>query len=312
MQNRFVAIGECMVEMAPRPDGAYAMGFAGDTFNTAFYARQCFGADWQVGYLSAVGTDAVSDQMIGFMQGAGVDTAAVARVPGRNVGLYMISLAGAERSFAYWRSASAARMLAEDPSALDDALGGAGVIYLSGITLAILEAAARARLLAALTRAQATGAIVAFDPNLRPGLWDSVAQMCAAVTEAAALADIILPSFDDEARFFGDADPEATAARYGAAGVVVVKDGPGQVVCVTRPDARPVLAALMGAPGTWHHAPPGVEAVVDTTAAGDSFNAGFLSVLMQGKGVVPAMQAGAAVAGQVIGARGALVPIRIG
>ena len=298
MTRRFVSIGECMVEMAPQEGGLYAMGFAGDTFNTAWYARRCLPEGWSVDYLSALGTDAISDRMADFMTGAGIGTAYLRRLPGQTVGLYLISLTGAERSFSYWRSTSAARALAADPGHLDAALAGADLAYLSGITLAILTPEDRARLLAALARARAAGARIAFDPNLRPALWPSAQAMCGAVMQAAGQADLVLPSFDDEARFFGDADAEATARRYLTAGAAtgVVKDGPGEI-----------LLATPG--GQVRCQPPAVASVVDTTAAGDSFNAGFLAAHLLGRGDQAALAAGATLAGQVIGARGALVSV---
>lgn len=295
-RDSFLAIGECMVEMAPEADGRYVMGFAGDTLNTAWYARRLLPAGWRVGYLSAVGTDAVSDRMLRFFADAGIDTADVARRADRTVGLYLIELNGAERSFAYWRATSAARTLAEDGAALAAALAGARLAYVSGITLAILAEADRARLLAALAEARRDGCIIAFDPNLRPRLWPDRDVMCAAVSAAAAGADIVLPSFDDEAAHFGDPDPEVTAQRYGAAGarLVVVKDGAGAITTL----AGGALA---------RHPAAVAAAVVDTTAAGDSFNAGFLAAHLGGAGLAAAVGAGAGLAARVIGQRGALV-----
>ncbi len=296
-QNRVVSIGECMVEMGPAAEpGLFRMGFAGDTFNTIWYLRRRLPASWQADYLSAIGTDGVSATMAKFMEDAGIGTDHVARLPDATVGLYLIELKDGERSFAYWRGQSAARRLAEDDAHLRAALDGASLAYLSGITLAILPPPDRARLLAALADYRATGGRVAFDPNLRPRLWPSPAAMTEAVTDAARLADIALPSFDDEASAFGDADPEATARRYAALGAaeVIVKNGAGR------------MAALVD--GAWSaHDPVPARDVVDTTAAGDSFNAGYLAARLTGAPVAEALAAGSALAGRVVGGRGALV-----
>ena len=150
MTDRFVSIGECMVEMASLGDGTYAMGFAGDTLNTAWYLRRRLPGDWAVDYVTAVGTDAVSDRMVEFFEGAGLGTEHVARIPDRTVGLYMIQLDRGERSFAYWRSVAAAKLLASDAGRLARALAGAKVAYVSGITLGILSKEDRATLLAEL------------------------------------------------------------------------------------------------------------------------------------------------------------------
>ena len=85
--NRILSIGECMVEIAPRATaGSFALGYAGDTFNTAWYAARAL-PGWQVDYLTAVGTDAVSDRMLGFIQAAGIGTGHIQRLPDRTVGL---------------------------------------------------------------------------------------------------------------------------------------------------------------------------------------------------------------------------------
>lgn len=298
MTDTFLSIGECMVELSPQESGLFGLGFAGDTFNTAFYARACLPAAWTVGYLTDVGQDGVSDRMLAFMTAQGIDTSRIRRQADRTVGLYLIELRGGERSFRYWRDRSAARLLADVEARLDAALAGVRLAYLSGITLAILDAQGRARLIDALGRARAAGTIVAFDPNLRPRLWADPDTMRAEVTAGAAQADIVLPSFDDEAQHFGDATPEATAARYAArgAGTVVVKDGPKDVLCHSG-----------GMELRYRPAP--VADVVDTTAAGDSFNAGFLARWLAGARATEAMAAGAAVAAQVIRARGALVSV---
>ncbi|WP_103256516.1 sugar kinase [Tabrizicola aquatica] len=295
--TRIVSIGECMVELAPAGDGHFALGYAGDTFNTAWYLRRLLPADVAVDYLSAVGQDAVSDRMLGFMAAEWIGTAHVRRVPGRSVGLYLIQVDKGERSFAYWRSTSAARGLADDPAALAAGLSGVRLAYLSGITLAILAPDARSTLLSALRMARAAGTVVAFDPNIRPALWPDANQMRDALTEGAGLADITLPSFEDEARHFGDPTPQATAERYAAlgAGLVVVKDA-----------SRPVLALQAGTL-THHPLPAPVAAPVDTTAAGDSFNAGLLSGWLDGAPLAQAVAAGASLAARVIAAPGALV-----
>lgn len=296
-QRRIICIGEAMVEMAPSATaGDYRMGFAGDTLNTAWYLRHLLPATWAVDYLTAVGQDPVSQRMIGFLQNAGLGTAHVAQLPGRTVGLYMIELTDGERSFAYWRGQSAARLLAEDAGRLARGLTGAGIVYLSGITLAILQGTGRETLHAALSAARARGARVVFDPNLRPRLWQDNATMCRVVMETAALADIVLPSFEDEATFFGDADPKATADRYAAAGLVVVKNGGDR------------LLTRDGGAYARHTAEP-VRTIVDTTAAGDSFNAGFIAAWLACGDVPSAVRAGARLAARVIGHRGALCDV---
>ena len=295
-----VSVGECMVELSPADaPGLFRMGYAGDSFNTAWYARRLLPADWRVGYASCVGRDAASDAMLAFMEAAGIDTEAVSRVEDRTVGLYLIALEDGERSFSYWRGQSAARRLADDPARLDRALQGAGVAFFSGITLAILPPEGRERLCAALRRAREGGTLVAFDTNMRPRLWSGADEMRAGLVAGAAVADLVLPSFDEEEAAFGDASPEETIARYreGGASLVAVKNG-----------ARP-LHAWSAAEGGLRLDPVPVAEVVDSTAAGDSFDAGLLAALVQGVSLEEAARRAMALAAQVVRAPGALVSV---
>lgn len=296
--SRLLCTGEIMVEMAPAEGGLYAMGFAGDTFNTAWYARRLLGPEHSVGYLTAVGRDAVSDSMVAFIEEAGVDAGPVQRIEGRTVGLYMIQLQEGERSFSYWRGQSAAKCLADDPAALDAGFAGASVIQFSGITLAILSDAARARFCAALQRAREGGAHIAFDTNLRPRLWAGPDAMRAGLLQGASVADTVLPSFDEEQMCFGDYAPAETIARYRKAGArtVVVKNG----------SERCHIWDAQEGEATYDPTP--VPRVVDSTAAGDSFGAGYLAARLTGASVRDATEKGATLAGRVVQKRGALAP----
>lgn len=297
MAGRLLSIGECMVELMQAEGGLMRKSFAGDTFNTAYYARQYLPADWKVDYFSAVGTDMISEEMLAFMEGHGVGTGHVARIEGRAPGLYMIHLKDGERSFSYWRSTSAAKLLARDGDRLRAAIEISDIIVFSGITLAILPPEDIETLLAELRRAKAAGKRVVFDPNIRPRLWDDAERMRATITEGARAASLVMPSLDDETTHFGDASLEETIARYTASGVagLVVKDGEKGATLVFGDERS--------------HAPSAdVRKIVDTTSAGDSFNGAFLARLATGASPQDAAGFAADVAAAVIQHHGALVP----
>ncbi len=295
---RVLAIGECMAELAPTDNaGDFRLGFAGDTFNTAWYLTRC-APNATVSYLTAVGTDALSQNLTAFMRSSGLDDSFVQTIPDKSVGLYLISLKQGERSFSYWRDQSAARSLADDPARLAKAMDSANLIYFSGITLGILAPKQRQFFISALKDARASGKIIAFDPNLRPMLWESADTMTNAIMQGAGVSDILLPSFEDESVWFDDATPRATAQRYIEAGAttIIVKNGSESVYFVED-----------GASGEVPVKP--VSDVVDTTAAGDSFNAGFLAGRATGLGLRDSIAFACRLSRKVVQHRGALVPV---
>lgn len=293
----FVSAGECMVEMSPDEGDFYRLGYAGDSFNTAWTARQFLPETYAVRYLTAVGRDRTSDAMVSFIEGAGIDASHIIRYPDRTVGLYMVHLDRGERSFSYWRKDSAATRLADQRRVLDAAFEKASLIFVSGITLAILGEAARATLFGALQDAKQAGARIAFDPNYRKRLWSDTQTARVVLTKTARLADFVLPSYDDEAELFGDASPQATAERFLALGCseVVVKDGP-----------NPATVCFDGAS---HLVPAGaVSKVVDTTGAGDAFNGTYLAARMLDQSPLRAAPMAHDAARTVVQTPGALIP----
>jgi 2-dehydro-3-deoxygluconokinase len=296
MTRLFLSIGECMVEMACTGGDSFRQGFAGDSFNTAWYARRALPGDWRVDYFTALGDDAVSGRMLRFMQDQGIGTRHIRRLKGRAPGLYMIELDNGERSFTYWRDTSAARSLADDSGALFAAIEQAAAIYVSGITLAILTPDRRRTLLEGLGRAKAAGKVVAYDSNIRMRLWPDLQELRAAIQEAARVATISLPTIPDESDLFGEETAQEVSNRYEKYGCaeIVVRAGarPAQVV-----QGRKAIAV----------APAEVVVPVDTTGAGDSFNGTYLAARLMGESPEAAARRAHAVAGKVIRHYGALV-----
>lgn len=291
-----LAIGECMAEFAPADmAGTYRLGFAGDTFNTAWYLARC-ASNIHVSYLTMVGEDPISTNLRAFMADSGIDDRFLRTHPDRTIGLYMISLQDGERNFTYWRGQSAARMLADDPEYLAQAIDAVDIVYFSGITLAILSEQARTTLLSALQNAREIGKCIVFDPNLRPVLWASADQMTDVIMKGAAISNIACPSFEDEATYFGDRTPHETAKRYLGAGVttVVVKNGPGPVIYAEGQHFGQAAVRPL-------------EAVTDTTAAGDSFDAGLLAAHVAGTSLTDAVAYACQVSRIVVQHKGALV-----
>lgn len=296
MYVRFLSIGECMAELTPSEDkDQYALAFGGDTFNTAWYLRR-LKPEMKVAYYTALGDDPLSDRLVTEMGRFGIEADDIIRVAGRSIGLYLVNLMNGERSFSYWREASAARHLVSNLTCLEAAITKADTVYFSGVTLAILSPSDRSTLLGALQGARQVGKTIVFDPNLRPQLWSSADEMKSSVMEASIVSDVVLPSFEDEAAYFSDRDMGETLSRYETAGPssVIVKNGPD-----------PIHYMHDGVRGVVEVEP--VSCAVDTTAAGDSFNGALLAYCFAGAPIQECIRAASKVASVVIRHRGALV-----
>lgn len=298
--TRVAAVGECMIELRHLDAETLALAFGGDTLNTAVYLARCARDDSiEVDYVTAVGDDSYSQAMIDWWRAERIGTEHVGRIAGGHAGLYLIRTDEAgERSFTYYRSESAAREMFRSPGLrLDQALRDYPLIYLSGITLSILDAASRERLWLALDAARAGGGRVAFDTNYRPWGWPDPRAARRAVERTLARTDIALPTLDDERQLFGDDGPEACAQRLLSVGCqeVAVKLGSNGTFVATRTLRRHVPAAK-------------ADRIVDTTAAGDAFNGAYLAVRLAGGDCEAAAIEGNRLAAVVIGHAGAVIP----
>ena len=304
---RIASIGECMIELSETarqdgPEGAMHRTFGGDTLNTAVYLARSLGqTPAEVHYVTALGDDPFSAEMLAAWQAEGLKTDQVFRLPGRLPGLYIIRTdAAGERTFHYWRNAAAARELlrAEQAESLAAGLSGFDLVYLSGITLGILDAESRQRLYGLLEALKHSGCRIAFDTNYRPRLFRDRAEAQEAVTRVLSLAAVSLPTFDDEAALFGDDSPATTAQRLHGLGVeeVVVKCG-GEPCLISHKDGSQARIAGQR-----------VARPVDTTAAGDSFNGAYLAARLARAAPEEAAAAGHRLAARVIATKGAIIP----
>ncbi|MBE7248381.1 MAG: sugar kinase [Actinomycetospora chiangmaiensis] len=294
---RVACIGECMVELSERPDGSLARGFGGDTLNTALYLARLGVA---VDYVTALGDDVWSDEMAAAWGQEGIGLGQVRRMPGRMPGLYIIRTDPAgERSFHYWRDRAAARDLFTGPEAAETraALATYDLVYVSGISLSLYGADGRTALAETLSALRARGGRVAFDTNYRPRGWPDRDEARAAFRAALALADLIFASVEDLDWLFGETGEDEVLRHRGRAEIVLKVSG----------RAGPVARVLHGASDTAVPAGP-VARVVDTTAAGDSFAAGYLAARIAGLAPERAAAEAHRLAGAVIGHRGAVIP----
>jgi 2-dehydro-3-deoxygluconokinase len=293
--TKVACIGECMVELKQAGSGLFSRGYGGDTLNTAVYlARLGAGVD----YITALGDDPLSDEMIAGWAAEGVGTGQVLRLRGKLPGLYMIETdASGERRFFHWRDSAAARSLMDLPETdrILNSLAGYDVVYLSAITLSLYGEKGRERLFSALKRARTSGARFAFDTNFRARGWPDLDIARSVFRRAFEIADIVLASTEDLLPLYPGESHKALLARIPGGEVVLKLSEPASILRIADV-SHPIKAEPVTAP------------VVDTTAAGDSFAAAYVAARLAGAGPAEAARAGHCLAGIVVCHPGAIIP----
>jgi 2-dehydro-3-deoxygluconokinase len=290
-------LGECMMELVELPDGTLTRGFGGDTLNTALYLTRL---GVPTDYVTALGTDVFSDQMVRAWSEEGIGTAHVLRLQGRLPGLYLIQTdETGERRFFYWRDSAPVRQLFNLPetSQIQAVLTAAERIYLSGITLSLFDEESRNRLFETLDVARRHGCLVAFDTNFRTRGWPDIHVARAVYDRMFRHSDIVLASVEDHFLLHGSAAEDDLIARLDAA------DVHEKIVKL----ARPAVHVAVGMDSAVVEAEP-IASVVDTTAAGDSFAAGYIAARRAGMDPERAARIGHTLAGAVVAHRGAIIP----
>ncbi|MDX7986899.1 sugar kinase [Xenorhabdus sp. 12] len=304
---KIALIGECMIELNGEPFGAMTQSYGGDVLNSAVYLARAGKGSLDVHFVTAMGVDPLSYGMITRWRQEGIDTSLVLTDSAHQPGLYLIQLdEQGERTFLYWRNNSAARYLLRhvDYPKIYQQLEKMGALYLSGISLAILPEEDRQRLLNDLQKLSSQGKTIFFDSNYRPALWESAAQARESYQQLYAITDIALVTDDDEIQLWGDVSTGANLVseifnRLQKMGVKQAIIKAGAQGCFYR-DLREQTEIQ-------HIAAPPIATVIDTTAAGDAFNAGFIAGLLNGESIENAALMGHQLAGVVIQHKGAIV-----
>jgi 2-dehydro-3-deoxygluconokinase len=287
--------GEAMLEYHSK-GGSSGLNYGGDTLNTAIHLAR---AGLDVAYVTAVGDDPISEDLVATWAKEGINTSFVMRHPTHTLGIYAIHVDGqGERSFTYWRDKSAARDMFSLPL-IENALQGArdaSMLYFSLISLAILPKVGQEKLLDLAKEVRANGGKTAFDSNYRPKLWPGHQTAKDISARAAGLATIGLPTDVDERQIhqtqlsaqniaslwqgFGCQNVLVKAGEHGCYGV----EGDQQLV----------------------HYPANLVSVIDSSGAGDAFNGGFLAAHLKGHSISQSVKKGQALASWVIGQKGAV------
>ncbi len=289
-----ISIGECMIELFSEEPieeaDTFTRSLAGDSFNICVAAQRLGTSS---GYITRLGNDPFAAYLLNTWTSLGIDTSQIKTVEGFNAVHFVALMPDGDREFVYYRKGSAPTTL--EPSDLDpDYIGSAKVLHCSGIAQAISETA-RATVLSAARIAKERGAKVSYDPNYRHQLWGHE-EMREAAAELLPYVDYFLPnSSDDAPALIGSDDPFQMVERYREMGV--------PVVAVTRGAEGAVIGCedrMIEIPAYYPEGP------IDSTAAGDAFNGGFIHGMLNGMSVEDAGHLGTITAGLKLRQRGAV------
>ncbi|WP_448885711.1 sugar kinase [Citrobacter telavivensis] len=227
----------------------------------------------KVGWVSRVGNDSFGRFVLNSLKKEGIDAQGVTLDERYATGFQLKSKVenGTDPIVEYFRKGSAASHLSV--ADYNEAyFSAARHLHLSGVAAAL--SASAYELLAHTARTmKAQGKTLSFDPNLRPVLWKSEAEMIEKLNRLAFQADWVLPGLKEGMILTGQQTPEGIADFY-------LRHGVKAVVLKT------------GADGAWYKtadgekgsvAPVKVDNVVDTVGAGDGFAVGVISALLEGR-----------------------------
>lgn len=304
-QARIAVIGECMLELSMNDSLSTPhrlstnLSYGGDTLNTAIYMSRL---GLNVDYITALGDDSYSEWMINQWQSEGIGCGLVYRYRASLPGLYAIQNdESGERYFHYWRSQAPVKQLLateERRETLFAELQSYDFIYFSGITLSLFKDSELESLFEFLQRYSDQGGVIAFDSNFRPKQWPEYERARYWFSKAYQLSRIALPTLDDELSLYPEQGDEAAIDRLklGERKELIVKKGEEGCLAYWLDKFRDCRLEEK-------------VSLVDTTAAGDSFNAAYIAARCQGKDPVLACKAAQSLAAQVVQHRGAILPL---
>lgn len=288
-----LALGEPLIEMIrlpSQPDGSvlYRQGIGGDTLTAVVHAAR---AGARVGYLSAVGDDALGDEICAFCTAERIDTTHLLRRANDPTGLNVIDPDPVARRFSYARRGSAASLY----SAADlpeDAIARAQVLHVSAVSQAV-SPSMRMAVQKAAEIARANSTCVSYDLNLRLKLW-SIDDARDCIHDFLPFADIVLPSDDEAALLVGTTETDALLDYFESFGAthVALKRGAAGAILSSQGKRLDISA-------------PAVEAL-ESTGAGDTFAGVFLAKLLESDDPIAAAHQAVKAAGRTVQHLGAI------
>ena len=268
--HQLIAIGEALIDFTALERG--------DLSSVSHFERNAGGAPANVAVcvarlggraalLSKLGRDAFGDHLVAVLAEHNVDVSYILRTDRANTALAFVALdEKGERSFSFYRNPSADMLLSADE--IPDRLFRSGDI-LHFCSVDLIDAPVCGAHRRAIEYADKSGAMISFDPNLRPNLWETEEKMLAAVRSFLPCCHLLKVSEEELLSISGE--------RTEHAALNAVFRGKVMAVLISR-GSRGASIALRD--GTLLSVPGERVDQIDSTGAGDVFIGTFLFQLL--------------------------------
>ena len=298
MKINVCSIGEAMIEISNIKNSLYNQSFAGDTLNFCNYLDK---KKLNAFFLSAIGKSEINQSLLDFVKSKNISTKYIKQINQFEVGLYLIkNKDNGEKQFFYWRDESAAKQYFNNIDFLNlyKELKNFDYIYFSGITLSIIHISKLNNFIKLLKLLKRKKIKIVFDFNIRPSRWNKK-NLNIFLDSVLKFVDICFLSGEDMNYWKNKNDIksyEQIVRKYKLKHSIFRKNAKFTYVFLNK--TRYVFKNKL------------LKTVVDTSGAGDGFNAAYLSNFIVNNDPVLALKAGSSLGSKIVMKKGAIVDVK--
>ena len=298
MKINVCSIGEAMIEISNIKNSLYNQSFAGDTLNFCNYLDK---KKLNAFFLSAIGKSEINQSLLDFIRSKNISTKYIKQINQFEVGLYLIkNKDNGEKQFFYWRDESAAKQYFNNIDFLNlyKELKNFDYIYFSGITLSIIHTSKLNNFIKLLKLLKSKKIKIVFDFNIRPSRWNKK-NLNIFLDSVLKFVDICFLSGEDMNYWKNKNDIksyEQIVRKYKLKHSIFRKNAKFTYVFLNK--TRYVFRNKL------------LKKVVDTSGAGDGFNAAYLSNFIVNNDPLLAIKAGSSLGSKIVMKKGAIVDVK--
>lgn len=293
---KICSIGECMIEMSNLKDNKYIQSFAGDTFNFLVYIARF---EHKTSFLSAIGNDYYSSNLIQFFKKENISTKLLHKIKNTNLGLYLIKNNSlGEKEFFYWRESSPVRNFLNYINVKDiiDKLLKQDLIYFSGITLSLLNKIGLLNLNKIIKILNNKNKIIVFDYNIRTKGWLNLYDARDQINKFLKFVSIAFASGEDIKFLYGNNNMKNIKNIIHEHNIksFIYRKNSNQTYFLSKNKSIFIKNKIF-------------NKIIDSSGAGDAFNAAYISHLLSGNNTINCLKFGDQIAKKVLMKKGAII-----